>query len=104
MAKLCPFDSLLEKTGPLSISSAYIMLGSHLYLLPRINDTKGEDSACVCVRVCLGKIVGNGERKEEERESRREREMGTGVVVDWMRHAHQKLSMNICKYDGGVWV
>lgn len=44
------------------------------------------------------------ERKGRKKESTETRETGRGVVAHWMRHAHQKLSMNICKYDGCVWV
>lgn len=44
--------------------------------------------------------MGKGRKKE----STETRETGRGVVAHWMRHAHQKLSMNICKYDGCVWV
>lgn len=47
--------------------------------------------------------MGKG-RKKESTERKRKRETGRGVVAHWMRHAHQKLSMNICKYDGCVWV
>lgn len=33
---------------------------------------------------------------------KRGRVKGRRFVVGWMRHAHQKRSMNICKYDGCV--
>lgn len=42
--------------------------------------------------------------KGKKEESMERGETVRGVLVDWMRHAHQKLSMNICKYDGCVWV
>ncbi len=63
---------------------------------------------CVCVCVCVRK-EGQESRewgKEKKRQKQRVegRETGRCLVVDWTRHAHQKLSMNTCKYDGCVWV
>lgn len=49
-------------------------------------------------------MLEQGMGKGRERGRAGGRDTGTGVVVDWMKHAHQKLSMNICKYDGCVWV
>lgn len=60
---------------------------------------------CACVYACeegWARVQGVGTGRKRGRV--KGRETGRGFVVGWMRHAHQKLSMNICKYDGCVWV
>lgn len=61
-----------------------------------------ERSGTSFIYVCV--MEEGQERKGRKKESAETRETGRGVVAHWMRHAHQKLSMNICKYDGCVWV
>lgn len=95
VAELCPFDSLLEETGPPLnlICLHYIPLARYTYCPALMIGTKSNAlCVCVCVSACesvRASVHGASEKKWPRAEGggKTDGGGGAGVVVEWMRHA-----------------